>query len=227
MRRDYFFLGIFVFAIGIVAIFSYGFQGSWIETESWQVTHYLMLDEGVWGDILENDTFPVNFNYDPLHTVSQEAPIGFKSSMEITVHKDTTIEFTIAADDGVIALLLDGEVLIHLEAPDPDREEGTIESLTAGTYALKLQYYQLIPVFEDDARAFFSVQIPGAEKAVLLRAGAIPLLLVGGLTTVLSFRREPRLPKKIFQKDVISVIYFFIYLYIAFYTFYLLFLVKI
>jgi len=220
MRKDYLIIGLIILVIGIITEVGFGFQFKSFEaTKNWQVTYYIVPESGIWGDDIGTDTFPINFNYDPLNIATERTEaIGFKSNTEINVLKDTNIEFSIVADDGVIRLIIDGEVLINLEAPDPDKEETSAKFLTVGAHFLEVQYYQLVPVLEDDAHASFRMLMPGEEQRTLLSSGGISLILTGVYTTLISQKRNKSQPKNQVQKDIIYVIFIFIYLFITFYT---------
>lgn len=220
MRKDYFIIGLIILVLGVITQVGYGFQIKTFEaTQNWQVTYYIIPENGSWGDDIGTDTFPINFDYDPLSiAIERTEPIGFKSNMEINILKDTNVEFSMIADDGVIILIIDGEVLIHLEAPDPDREETSEKFLFAGKHNLEVQYYQLVPVLEDDPHASFRILVPGKEQRILISSGGISLIFTGIYTAFISQKREVGSPKNVIEKDIIYVIFIFIYLCITFFT---------
>lgn len=220
MRKDYFIIGLIILVLGVITQVGYGFQIKTFEaTQNWQVTYYIMPENGTWGDDIGTDTFPINFDYDPLSiAIERTEPIGFKSNMEINILKDTNVEFSMIADDGVIILIIDGEVLIHLEAPDPDKEETSENFLSAGKHNLEVQYYQLVPVLEDDPHASFRILVPGKEQRILISSGGISLIFTGIYTAFISQKREVGSPKNVIEKDIIYVIFIFIYLCLTFFT---------
>lgn len=220
MRKDYFIIGLIILLLGVITQVGYGFQiQTFGATENWQVTYYIVPENGTWGDAIGTDTFPIYFDYDPLSiALERTEPIGFKSNMEINVLKDTNVKFSIIADDGVIILIIDGEIFIHLEAPDPDIEETSEKLLTAGKHTLEIQYYQFVPVLEDDPHASFRILIPGKEQRILASSGGISLIFTGIYTTLISQKRNESHPKNKVEKDFIYVIFIFIYFYLTLYT---------
>jgi hypothetical protein len=174
-----------------------------------------MLDNGVWGDVIGSDVFPTNFDYNPINPALERVePVGFKSNADITILKDTTVDFTVTADDAMILLFIDGEVLIHLEAPDPDQTRTEVKFLEAGMHDLEIQYSQFSPVLEDDARASFGIRASGEVQIRLINSGAIALMLTGFLTMVTGLKREVKLSKSVIGKDVLIIICVFAYLFI-------------
>jgi hypothetical protein len=219
MNKQYLVSGILLLVIGVTTLFGYGFPARPFESASgWQVTSHLMIENGVWGNVIGTETFPTEFNYNPLRTATErEEPIGFKASLVITVYIDTVLQFTVKADDGVISLSIDDEGLIHLEAPDPDRVENSEKLLTMGNHDLELHYYQFSPVLEDDARAAYEMKEVNVTQTRFIKSGFLGLIVTGGLLVFLSQKREVNLKKAERQKDVMRIVYTFIYLVLSLY----------
>lgn len=219
MNKKYLVIGIFLLVMGVTTLFGYGFPARTFESASgWQVTSYLMIESGIWGTVISTETFPTEFDYNPLLTATErEEPIGFKANLELTVHEATVLQFTVKADDGTILLNIDDEVLIHLEAPDPDRVESSKKLLTVGTHDLEIYYYQLSPVLEDDARAAYEMREVNVTQTRFIKSGFLGLIVTGGLLMLLSSRRDPNLNKVEREKDVMRIVYTFIYLVLSAY----------
>ena len=219
MRNNYLLIGLIVLSIGTVSLLGYGIPSrAFSEAGVWQVTYYMMLEDGVWGEVIGVETFPIAFDYDPLAPTSERVePIGFKSNMELNIQKDTDVKFTVGADDGVIVLIMDDEVLIHLEAPDPDKYVSYEKNVKVGKYNLEIQYYQIFPVLEDDAHALFGIEVLGADQSRLIKSGFISLIFMGGLTIFLSKKRKTKLNGGVIEKDLLFIVYGLIYLFISSY----------
>lgn len=56
------------------------------------------------------------------------------------------------------------------------------------------------------------------EPTKLIISGETALLFIGGYTTFLGQKREVGSPKNVIEKDIIYIIFIFIYLFITFYT---------
>ena len=60
--------------------------------------------------------------------------------------------------------------------------------------------------------------VPGKEQRILISSGGISLIFTGIYTAFISQKREVGSPKNVIEKDIIYVIFIFIYLCLTFYT---------
>lgn len=197
MRRNYIIIGLIVLTLGAIVLNS-GLQMRVIESMGeWDVTYYTMIGINEWGDAIGTDTFPSEFDYDPLPVSRErEEAIGFRSSMDLDLLKGGDIEFTIVADDGVIVLVVDGETLEILIAPDPDDEVTSQVFLEAGSHNIQLRYFQIVPVLEDDPHAAFQITIQAEEQARLATEGGIAPIYAGVAVAFLGLRLDQTPPKE-------------------------------
>jgi hypothetical protein len=94
-----------------------------------------------------------------------------------------------------MVLVVDGETLEILIAPDPDDDVTSQVFLEAGSHNIQLRYFQIVPVLEDDPHASFQISIQAEEQARLTTEGGIAPIYAGGAVAFLGLRLGRTPPK--------------------------------